>query len=290
MRQCAALPRRMRPCRGGPLFVVVLLACAASCARDTPRSLVLATTTSLDDSGLFDVLLPAFEGAHAGVRVRLLPVGSGQALALGRSRDADVLVVHAPADEAAFMNAGHGDLHWPIMENDFVIVGPPADRAAVRGGRDAVAALRRLAARHAPWVSRGDSSGTHRVERMLLRAAGLTNGGGLNVLEVGQGMAETLVLASERQAYTLTDRSTYRTLRHTLELDVLVEGDAKLRNVYSVVTVRGAGNAADAKAFAVWLRSTAARALIREFGRARYGSSLFTPLAPARTADGSVHR
>jgi tungstate transport system substrate-binding protein len=224
------------------------------------------------------------------VRVRLLAVGSGQAFALGRSRDADVLVVHAPTDELAFIDAGHGAARWPIMENDFVIVGPRADPAALRGGRDAVAALRRLALQRATWASRGDSSGTHRVEQRLLREAGLTNDSGMNVLEVGQGMAETLVLAGEREAYTLTDRSTYLTLRHTLALDVLVEGDARLRNVYSVVTVRGANNSDDAKGFAAWLRSPDARGLIAAFGRERYGSSVFTPLPAEQVTNGSLPR
>lgn len=237
------------------------------------------------------MLLPAFERAHADVKVRLLAVGTGQALALGRSRDADVLFVHAPADEAAFVAAGHGVLRSPVMENDFVIVGPPADPARVRGGRDAIEALRSLSARGATWVSRGDSSGTHRMEQQLVRAAGVGAGGGaLHVLEVGQGMAETLVLASERAAYTLTDRSTYQTLRPSLELDVLVEGDPRLRNIYSVITVRGAANTADAGAFAAWLRSADARQLIADFGRARFGSSLFTPVSSDRAADGSVQR
>jgi tungstate transport system substrate-binding protein len=267
----------------------VLLACVAFCARDAPRSLVLATTTSLEDSGLLEALLPVFEQAHPGVRVRVLAVGTGQALALGRSRDADVLLVHSPADEAAFLDAGHGELRWPVMENDFVIVGPPADPAGLRGGRDAVAALRRLAAQRATWASRGDSSGTHRAEQRLQSAAGLTNGSGLHVLEVGQGMAETLVLASERGAYALTDRGTYRSLREKLALDVLVEGDPRLRNVYSVIIVRGASNSRDAKAFADWLRSQEAQLLIANFGRERYGGSLFTPVL--RTAnDGSLPR
>jgi len=268
----------------------VLLACATFCARDVPRSLILATTTSLEDSGLFTALLPAFERAHPGVRVRLLAVGSGQALALGRSRDADVLLVHSPADEAAFLDAGHGELRWRVMENDFVVVGPPADPAGVRGGRDAVAALRRLAAQGATWVSRGDSSGTHRVEQHLLRAAGPTSGSGLHVLEVGQGMAETLVLASQREAYTLTDRGTFRSLRERLVLEVLVEGDPRLRNVYSVITVRGASNGPDAKAFADWLRSPDARLLIADFGRERHGGSLFTPSAAHTAGDGPFPR
>jgi tungstate transport system substrate-binding protein len=289
-RHGSALQRLFRPCCRGLLWAILLLPCALSCGRGATRALLVATTTSLDDSGLFSVLLPAFERAQPGVRVRLLAVGSGQALALGRSRDADVLVVHAPADELAFMEAGHGTGRWSVMENDFVIVGPRADPAGVRGGRDAIEALRRLALQRATWASRGDSSGTHRTEQRLLRDAGLDTRSGMQVLDVGQGMAETLVLAAEREAYTLTDRATYVTLRHTLGLDVLVEGDPRLRNVYSVITVRGANNRADASAFAAWLRSVDARRLVADYGQARYGTSLFTPLLPEQANNGSVSR
>jgi tungstate transport system substrate-binding protein len=192
--RCAAI-LHLRPRRRGLLhttatLVIVLCSCTAA----AERTLVLATTTSVDDSGLLAALLPAFEEANAGVNVHAVAVGSGQALALGRRGDADVLIVHSPADESAFMDAGHGTLRETVMENDFVIVGPPADPAGVRGGNDAVAALQRIAAREAPWVSRGDSSGTHRAELELRRAAAAP----LNVLEVGQGMAETLAFAAER--------------------------------------------------------------------------------------------
>lgn len=287
MARCRSAPRSDDgACRRGLRVIALLLAAVTGCSGSAERGLVLATTTSVEDSGLLDTLLPAFEAAHSDVDVRAVAVGSGQALALGRRGDADVLIVHSPADEMAFMDAGHGARRETIMQNDFVIVGPPADPAGVRGRADAGAALRAIAAHDEPWVSRGDSSGTHRAELALRRAANTP----LRVIEAGQGMAETLVLASERSAYTLTDRSTYLTTRDALQLDILVAGDPQLRNVYSVVTVRGAANSADAAAFADWLLSVGAQQLIASFGRDRFGSGLFTPARLETTRDGPPPR
>ncbi|HSJ10705.1 MAG TPA: substrate-binding domain-containing protein [Longimicrobiales bacterium] len=243
-----------------------------ACAGDG-RELILASTTSTQDSGLFEALLPAFMASHPDVRVKVIAVGTGEALALGRRRDADALLVHSPADELAFMESGHGLRRLAIMHNDFVVVGPAADPAGVGGMTDAAAALRRIAERAAAFISRGDSSGTHRKELALWHAAGVH---GAHV-DVGQGMGETLAVASERGAYTLTDRATYLALRDGLQLDILVAGDPALLNHYSVITVAGARNGADADTFATWLTSAGARALIGDFGRARYGQPLFFP-------------
>jgi tungstate transport system substrate-binding protein len=240
------------------------------------RAVVLASTTSTEDSGLFDVLLPAFHDAHRGLRVRLVAVGSGEALALGRRADADVLLVHSPADEEAFMRAGFGTSRRPVMSNDFVIAGPADDPAAVAGTSGADA-LRRIAAAGAPFVSRGDSSGTHRMELQLWAVAGSTPARSAWYMEVGQGMGDALRIASERAAYVLTDRATFAFLESSLQLNILLEGDSTLLNPYSVITVAGARNARGASAFAEWLVTEAAQSLIGAYGRERFGRPLFEP-------------
>lgn len=244
----------------------------SACSADG-RELILASTTSTQDSGLFDELLPVFSAAHPEVRVKVIAVGSGEALELGRRRDADVLLVHSPADEQAYMAAGHGRSRAYIMYNDFVIVGPAEDPARIAGMRSAVGALRWIAAARAPFISRGDSSGTHRRELILWDRAGVH----AEHVDVGQGMGETLAVTSERAAYTLTDRATFMALRGGLQLRILVEGDTALLNRYSVITVAGARNQTDADAFADWLRSPAARAVIRDYGVDRFGAPLFHP-------------
>ena len=242
--------------------------------------MVLATTTSLEDSGLLDVLVPAFEAAHPGYAVKVVAVGTGQALALGRRGDADVLLVHAPPAESVFVAAGHGLERREIMWNDMVVVGPSADPARVRGLRDAAEAFRRIAAAGAPFVSRGDSSGTHQKELALWRAAGVRPRGAW-YLDAGQGMAEVLLMAAEKRAYTLADRATVLALSPRLDLEVLVEGDVRLRNVYSVIRVTRAAEREGAAAFADWLVGPGAQALIGRFGVERFGRPLFVPLAGA---------
>lgn len=252
----------------------VLAGTSLSCAGGSPPLIVIASTTSLEDSGLLAVLLPAFE-AERGIGTRLIAVGSGQALELGRRGDADVLLVHSPVDEVQFMANGHGDRRDSVMENDFVIVGPASDPAGLRGGRDGVAALRAVAGAGAEWVSRGDDSGTHRLELRLRDEAGPGAVEDLRISDVGQGMAETLTIASERGAYVLTDRATLLTLGEVVALDVLVEGDERLRNVYSVIVTRRARDAALAEAFADWLLSPAAGGIIAAHGTDRHGTALF---------------
>jgi tungstate transport system substrate-binding protein len=267
--------RRALPC---------LLSVHAACdgARGGPAAeIILGCTTSLYDSGLLDALLPAFATAHAPLRVKLIAVGSGQALELGRRRDVDVLLVHSPEDEERFMNAGHGVRRLPVMRNEFVLVGPPADPAGVRGAGTVARALRRLAVQRSPFISRGDSSGTHRRELELWYAAGIDEDMLGFRTEVGQGMGEALGIASERAAYTLTDRATFLALSAALALDVLLEGGPALDNPYSVITVAHARNAAGADAFADWITSPAAAVLIRGFGRERYDRPLFEPAGNA---------
>jgi tungstate transport system substrate-binding protein len=240
------------------------------------NELILASTTSTVDSGLLDVLIPAFEREHADIRIKVIAVGSGEAMALGRRRDADVLLVHSPPDEEAFMAAGHGVRRLAVMSNDFVIAGPPADPAGLRGETSVIDALRRIVARAAPFVSRGDSSGTHRKELDLWAEAGMLP---RTRSEVGQGMGETLTIASERGAYILSDRGTYLALSNHLRLEVLVQGDARLANPYSAITVQGSRNAAGADAFADWIASADAAHLIRTFGIETFGQPLFFPAA-----------
>lgn len=259
--------------------LVLGLAMTAACGRPGAE-VILASTTSTDDSGLFEALLPAFRSAHDSVHVKVIAVGSGEALALGRRRDADVLLVHSPADEAAFMAAGHGVRRLPVMFNDYVIVGPPADPAGARGLRVADA-LHAIADADAMFLSRGDSSGTHRRELQLWSASGLpADAVAAARVDVGQGMGETLMIASERGAYTLADRGTYLSLRDAIDLDIMVEGDAGLINEYSVITVRGARNAGSADLFADWLTGAGGRAVISAFGVDTHGEPLFVPGTP----------
>jgi tungstate transport system substrate-binding protein len=244
-----------------------------------PR-LILATTTSTADSGLLDAILPAFEET-AGVEVDVIAVGSGQAIALGEAGDADVLLVHDPDAEAAFMAAGHGTRREPVMANDFVVVGPENDPAAVAATLSAVEAFRRIAGTQAPFISRCDNSGTHAKELALWRAAGTEPAGGWYIC-AGQGMGETLTLAEEARAYTLSDRATYlaRT-RQGMDLVVLVEGDPLLLNPYSVIAVKP-GNGAHSRAhladqFIEWLISVETQKRIAAFGVEEFGQSLFFP-------------
>ena len=208
----------------------------------------------------------------------MIAVGSGEALALAARGDADLVIAHSPAAELRFMNEGHGRTRTELMRNDFVIVGPADDPAQVRGV-PAHDALRAIAAARAPFVSRGDNSGTHARERALLQAAGIgadTAGGWY--MSIGQGMGEALRVASERQAYTLTDRATYAALRENLQLDVLVE-DGGLENVYAVITTVRGRNQQGADALASWLAGRVGQAHIAAFGREQFGRSLFEPRA-----------
>ncbi len=196
------------------------------------KSLILATTTSTQDSGLLDELLPAFT-RDTGWQVKTLAVGSGQALELGRRGEADVLLVHSPAAEQKFVAEGTAGQRRLVMHNDFVLVGPPADPAGIRGA-PSVDAMSKIAANQALFVSRGDDSGTHAREKELWTRAGITPGGA-GYQSTGQGMAATLRVASEKGGYTLTDRATYLANRDSLQLAVLSEGDPSLLNVYHVI-------------------------------------------------------
>jgi tungstate transport system substrate-binding protein len=249
-------------------------------ANDHANLLALATTTSVDDSGLLDVLVPAFEAAHAGIRLRVIAVGTGQALALAQRGDADVVFVHSPVDEEAFMQSGAGRQRVSVMYNSYIIAGPASDPAGVRAAASAADAFRRIAGANERFISRGDDSGTHRREVALWREAGFAEPSSLAFrAEIGQGMGEALMMASERNAYILTDNSTHRSMRDRLRLQVLFEGGTELRNLYSVLTTSRTSKPVAADAFLAWMTSPDAAALIREHGVAEFGAPLFTVLA-----------
>jgi tungstate transport system substrate-binding protein len=238
-------------------------------------TMVMATTTSTRDTGLLDVLVPAFQRTSA-CSVKTVAVGSGQALTLGARGDADVLLVHSPDAEEAFMKAGHGVSRRPVMHNDFVVVGPPADPAGVARTHTAPDAFKRIAAAHAVFASRGDDSGTNAKELKLWQAAGTTPRGSWYI-KTGQGMGETLTIASQKRAYTLSDRGTFLATKG-LESKIVEQGDPALQNYYHVIVVRHPGtNLACAKAFSNWITSPPTQRLIGAFGRAKYGRALFHP-------------
>ena len=283
-----------------PLILSVLLGALAvltGCGGDaggtpTPdgetrgRPVVLATTTSTQDSGLLDELIPAFEEAE-GYAVKTVAVGSGQAIEMGRRGEADVVLAHSPEAEAALMDSGVGGHRRLVMHNDFVVVGPGSDPARVRDA-EAAAAFERIARRKAPFVSRGDESGTHAKELALWEDAGVEPGGAW-YQETGSGMGATLTVAAEKEAYTLADRGTYLSNPQARELSLLVDGGQGLLNVYHVIDIDSdAGprvNAAGGDAFAEWVVSPPAQRIVASFGREKYGEPLFTPDAGRSDAE-----
>lgn len=256
-----------------------------------PERLILATTTSTEDSGLLSVLIPQFEAEH-GYDVDVVAVGTGQALQLGEDGNADVLLVHDRAREDAFMGAGHGVRREDVMYNDFVIVGPEEDPADVRGVEEAAMAFAQIADAGASFVSRGDESGTHGKEMSIWDVAGIEPQGDWYV-SAGQGMGAVLTLADELQAYTLSDRATYlaRTLEGT-ELAIVFEGDPILFNPYGVMAVNpDKGDHIQVEAantFIDWITSVPVQKTILTFGEDEFGQPLFVPDSdPWRGADGS---
>ncbi|MBN1319045.1 MAG: substrate-binding domain-containing protein [Anaerolineales bacterium] len=255
------------------------------------ENLILATTTSTENSGLLAAILPDFESKY-NVKVDVIAVGTGQALQLGRDGNADVLLVHARAQEDAFMDDGDGSRREDVMYNDFVILGPADDPAGIMGKGQAKKAFEMIAGAEAPFVSRGDDSGTHTKEKAIWAEAGIEPAGDWYI-SAGQGMGAVLTMADEQQAYTLSDRATY--LARTLEgidLEIMVEGDPILFNPYGVMAVnpdKGDHIKADmANTFIDWLVSLETQQLISEFGVADFGSPLFTPDSNAwREAYGS---
>ena len=268
------------------LLAAALLLAGAACGGG--KVVILATTTSTQDSGLLDVLVPAFE-EETDYNVKVIAVGTGLALEMGRRGDADVLFVHAPTVEEEFVAEGYGTNRQLVMHNDFIVVGPEDDPAGVLGAPDALAALRAIAQAGESFISRGDDSGTHTLERSLWEELGENPEGESWYGESGQGMGATIQIANQRDAYTISDRATYLAQLENLDLVVLHEGDPRLLNIYHVMQVdpaRFSGvHAAGAQAFVAFLVSDGAQALIAGFGVDRYSQPLFVPDAGKQEAD-----
>jgi len=262
--------------------LLLVLLTVAACGRPSGAverpEVLLATTTSFQDSGLLDALAADFQ-KRTPYRLRATAVGTGAALAIGARGDADVVFVHAPNEELAFMEDGNGDRRLLVMHNDFVLLGPPSDPAQVRG-KNIFDALRQVASARATFISRGDKSGTDIFEKNLWRQTGLAPSAPWYV-EAATGMGQTLTIASEKRAYTLSDRGTFLARRAQLELGIVVQRDPPLINVYHVITVSPQKfpkvNAAGANAFADYLVSAEAQRLIGLFGVDKYGEQLFFP-------------
>ena len=259
------------------LFLTILPVPAA--AQRSP--VILSTTTSTQDSGLLDVLVPLFE-QKTGYTVKTIAVGTGQALALAARGEADVVLAHAPALEKKYVADGKMLDRRLVMYNDFVIIGPADDPAKIKGVTKAADAMKAIAATGSRFVSRGDSSGTHLLEKTLWKLAGVEPQGAWYI-EAGQGMGATLGIADDRKAYTLTDRGTFLAFQKRVRLPILVEGDKPLLNIYSVMLVNPSNgpkvNTAGGAAFAEFMLSAETQKVIKTFGVDKYGQALFVPVA-----------
>ena len=261
-----------------PWLVVALV--LSSCDGQTARAetIVMTTTTSVEDTGLLDALGAGLRADLPAIEVRMVAVGTGQALEIARRGDADLVLVHDPDAESTFIAQGYGDRRRTIMRNDFVVVGPAADPAGIRATSDTRAALARIAETRSLFLSRGDSSGTHRREIALWRQAGIVPAGDW-YREAGVGQGDLLRMASERAAYALVDRGTFRFHEAALRLAILHADDPPLDNPYSVIVVTGARNPTGAHAVADWLSGERARAIIAAHGVAEFGAPLFDVVA-----------
>ncbi len=261
------------------LAVLTLTLLLAPFAHADSRTVILATTTSTQDSGLLDLLVPLFE-KESGLQVKTIAVGSGQAMKMGEKGEADVLLVHSPDAEKKFMADGFGATRRLVMHNDFIIVGPSADPARIKG-TGATDAIKRIAQAGAFFMSRGDNSGTHAKEKVLWKGAGVNPDGQKWYQQTGLGMGQTLNVAAEKKGYTLTDRATYLALKKGLNLVILVEGDSKLLNIYHVIELAPARspkiNTAGGKAFADFMVAPKTQGVIGRFGVDKFGAPLFFP-------------
>jgi tungstate transport system substrate-binding protein len=274
------------------IAAAVLSACApvtpAAPAAPSNPNLILATTTSTQDSGLLDVLVPMFQ-EQSGYTVQTVAVGSGAALKMAEEGNADVLLVHAPAAEKELMTAGWGKDRFLVMHNDFVIVGPAGDPAGIKAAATTVEAFQSIAGGNAEFITRGDDSGTHKMELSLWGNSEVDPAGQAWYTDSGQGMGATLTIASEKQAYTLTDRATYLANKDDLDLEILFEGDPALLNVYHVITVNPEkwpkSSYGGAMAFSEFMTAPETQAVIAGFGTEKFGQPLFFPDADKTDAD-----
>jgi tungstate transport system substrate-binding protein len=267
------------------MTALFLFIAAITSVQAQQKTIILATTTSTQDSGLLDVLLPVFE-KETGYFVKTIAVGSGQAMAMGQKGEADVLLVHSPEAEKKFVAEGYGMNRRLVMHNDFIIVGPSEDPAKIKGLRSSSESFKKIASAKVLFNSRGDNSGTHAKEREIWKAAGINSEREKWYQQTGLGMGQTLNVAAEKKGYTLADRGTYLALKKNLNLDILVEGDAILLNIYHVIEVNPAKwpkvNSAGAKAFADFVVSEEAQKIVKTFGVDKFGSPLFFPDAGKR--------
>jgi tungstate transport system substrate-binding protein len=283
--------RRLRVVRKFILVLIASVLCLATVAGGAmaqDKTIILATTTSTQDSGLLDLLIPVFE-KKTGYFVKTIAVGSGQAMAMGQKGEADVLLVHSPGAEKKFVAEGYGVNRRLVMHNDFIILGPAEDPAKIKGTKSAAEAYKKIASAQALFLSRGDNSGTHAKEKDVWKVAGVKYEGEKWYQQTGLGMGQTLNVAAEKRGYLLADRGTYLALAKTLKLAILVEGDAVLLNVYHVIEANPAKwtrlNVAGGKAFADFMVSKETQEIIRTFGVAKYGSPLFFPDAGKKVED-----
>ena len=269
------------------IFMAAVSAIPADAA-PVQKNIILATTTSTQDSGLLDVLIPVFE-KKTGYFVKTIAVGSGQAMAMGAKGEADVLLVHSEAAEKKFMADGNGVNRRLVMHNDYIIVGPPADPAKIKGMKKAPEAFKKIATTDSIFMSRGDNSGTNAKEKEIWKAAGVKYEGEKWYQQTGLGMGQTLAVTAEKKTYTLADRGTYLALKKNLGLDILVEGDAVLLNIYHVIEVNPKKwpkvNAPGGKAFADFMVSKGTQDIIKTFGVDKFGSPLFFPDAGKKVED-----
>ncbi len=249
-------------------------------AAPAQKNIILATTTSTQDSGLLDVLIPLFE-KKTGYFVKTIAVGSGQAMAMGQKGEADVLLVHSPDAEKKFMAEGYGVNRLIVMHNDFIIIGPPADPAGIKAAKTTVEAFKKIAASGSLFLSRGDNSGTHAKEKGIWKAAGINPEGQKWYQQTGLGMGQTLNVAAEKKGCTIADRGTWLSMQAKLGLPILKEGDPILLNVYHVIQVNPAKwpkvNVDGAKAFSDFMVSAETQGIVKTFGVEKYGGALFFP-------------
>jgi tungstate transport system substrate-binding protein len=270
------------------LLLSLLAAGFAAPALAEEKDIILATTTSTQDSGLLDALLPAFQ-KQTGYFVKTIAVGSGQAMAMGQKGEADVLLVHSPKAEQEFMDGAFGVDRRLVMHNDFVVLGPAADPAGIRGMKGSAEAFRKIAEKGGLFMSRADKSGTNSAELAIWKSAGIAPEGNKWYQQTGLGMGQTLSVSSEKAAYTLADRGTWLSMKKNLSLEILVEGDRGLLNVYHVIGVNPAKwpkvNTAGAKAFGDFMVAPGTQKLIGGYGVEKYGAPLFFPDAGKKVED-----
>lgn len=272
----------------GLAVVLSLAGCGGKQAQPTQaeqkpeRTMILATTTSTQDSGLLDNILPVFE-KESGIKVKVVAKGTGEAMKMGERGDADCLLVHAKAQEEKFVKDGFGVKRNDVMYNDFIIVGPKNDPAKIKeqAASDPIKALELISESKSPFISRGDESGTHSKEKELWKAAGITPSGSFYI-SAGKGMGAVLQMAKEKNAYTLTDRATYLSMRDKLDLIIVTEKNDKLYNQYGVIKLNPEKHKIkekEADEFITWILSDKTQKLISEFGKDKFNQSLFIPNA-----------